>query len=54
MRSLILVVTIAVLALQVGCIGRQPMQQGTWSPQDGFKAKTTDTAGHSPANPDKG
>jgi hypothetical protein len=49
---LLLLLTLAILAFQAGCIGRQPPQQGTWSKQDGFKTKVTDERKHSPANPE--
>jgi hypothetical protein len=48
----LLFATIAMLAFEGGCIGRQPPQQGTWSKQDGFKTKVTDERRHSPANPE--
>jgi hypothetical protein len=49
---LLLLFTLAILAFQAGCIGRQPPQQGIWSKQDGFKTKVTDERKHSPANPE--
>ncbi|MBV8819908.1 MAG: hypothetical protein JO022_16210 [Acidobacteriaceae bacterium] len=52
--KLLILFVLSLTLLQVACIGRQPMQQGTWSGQDGFKNKSTDQAGHSPENPERG
>ncbi len=49
LTRLLLLTTLAILAFQAACIGRQPAQQGTWSKQDGFKTKVTDERKNSPA-----